>query len=45
MFFVVTPERIWLRLKPVRSRLIRIFVRMLGLLQSYLLQTLDSAPL
>ena len=45
MLFVVTPKKIWLRVKPVRSRLIRIFVRMLGLLQSYLLQTLDSAPL
>jgi Domain of unknown function (DUF4331) len=35
MLFVVTPERVWLRVKPVRSRLIRIFVRMLGWLQSY----------
>src|SRR5271170_5255128 len=34
MHFVVMPERVWLRVKPVRSRLIRVFVRMLGLRQS-----------
>src|SRR3984893_15656438 len=45
MLFVVTPERVWLRVKPVQSRLIRIFVRMLGLLQSYLRQMLDSVHL
>src|SRR5271169_4191193 len=45
MLFVVTPERVWLRVKPDRSRLIRIFVRMSGLLQSYLRQMLDSAHL
>ena len=45
MLFVVTPERIWLRVKPVRSRLIPIFVRMLGLLQIYLPQMLDLAHL
>ena len=38
-------EKFWLRVKPVQSRLIRIFVRMLGLLQSYLRQMLDSAHL
>ncbi len=42
MLFVVTPERVWLKVKPVRSRLIRVFVRMLGLLQTYLRQMLDS---
>jgi len=31
--------------KPVRSRLIRVFVHMLGLLQNYLRQMLDSAHL
>ena len=36
---------VWLRVKPVRSRPIRVFVRMLGLLQSYLLQMPDSAHL
>jgi hypothetical protein len=45
MLFVVTPDRVLLRVKPVRSRLTRVFVRMLGLLQTYLRQMLDSAPL
>ena len=45
MLFVVTPEKVWLRVKRVQSRLIRIFVRMLGLLQSYLPQMLDLAHL
>src|SRR6202042_1186867 len=45
MHFVVTPERVWLGVKPVRSRLIRGFVRTLGLLQTYLRQMLDSAHL
>ena len=45
MLFVVTPERVRLRVKPVRSRLIRVFVRMLGLLQTYLRQMLDPAHL
>ena len=45
MLFVVTPARVRLKAKPVRSRLIRVFVRMLGLLQTYLRQMLDSAHL
>ena len=45
MLFVVTPERGWLRVKPDRWRLVRVFVRMSGLLQSYLQQMLDSAHL
>jgi hypothetical protein len=45
MRFVATPERLWSRVKPDRSRLIRVFVRMLGLLQTYLQQMLDSAHL
>jgi Domain of unknown function (DUF4331) len=45
MLFVVTVERLWLREKPVRSRLIRVFVRMSGLLQIYLRQMPDSAHL
>src|SRR5580700_4194540 len=45
MHFVVTPARVWLEAKPVRSRLIRVFVRMLGVLQTYLRQMLDSAHL
>src|SRR6202522_3813504 len=45
ILFVATPERVWLRVKPVRSPLIRVFVSMLGLLQTYLRQMLDSAHL
>src|SRR5271154_83870 len=45
MLFAVTPERVWLRVKPARWRLIRVFARMLGLLQTYLRQMLDSAHL
>ena len=45
MLFVAPPERVCLRVKPVQSRLIRTFVRMSGLLQTYSRQMLDSAHL
>ena len=44
MLFVVTLERVLLRVKPARSRLIRKFVRTLGLLQFYLRQMPDTVP-
>ena len=45
MLVVVTQERVLLRVKRFESRLIWIFVRMLGLLQTYLPQMLDLAHL